>query len=507
MKTLFCSLCLLLMINTYSQPIPDYKEPFRPQYHYTPAVNWCNDPNGLVYHNGVYHMFHQYNPFGNVWGHMSWAHAVSKDLVHWKQLPLALAEEKDTMIFSGTCVVDKNNTSGFGKKGGNAPMVAIYTGHIENVNQSQHLAYSLDNGLSWTKYNRNPILDLHKKDFRDPKVFWYAPKSYWVMAVVLPIEHIVQFYSSKNLVDWKHLSDFGPAGDTAAVWECPDLVQVPIEGNPAQKKWVLQTSMNAAMQYFVGSFDGEKFINENSDARVLRPDYGPEYYAAISFNQLPAAQLPTAIGWINNWNYANDIPTMPWKGAMSLPRTMTVKKVKNDWILLQQPVAAIKQLRQPMLLQLTSKTVDGVLPLQAKSVQCQIGLQVAPGSTGRTGIRLASGNGHYFEIGYDAEKQELYIDRSKTAQQAFNKSFEKLNRYTVPLALDKKPLRLTIYLDNSIAEVFANDGEAVLTTQFFAAPAETGMELFSEGGKSRLHSAQIWPMKAIWRMQPGSENL
>ena len=498
MKTIFCAICLLMLINVYAQPQTNYKEQYRPQYHYTPSVNWCNDPNGLVYNNGLYHMFHQYNPSGNVWGHMSWAHAVSKDLVHWKPLPLALAEEKDTMIFSGTCIVDKNNTSGFATKKGQVPMVAIYTGHIENVNQSQHLAYSLDNGLSWTKYNRNPILDLHKKDFRDPKVFWYAPKNYWVMAVVLPIEHMVQFYSSKNLVDWKHLSDFGPAGDTNAVWECPDLVQAPVAGNPTQRKWVLQTSMNATMQYFVGEFDGEKFINENDGATVLRPDYGPEYYAAISFNQLPAAQLPAAIGWINNWNYANDIPTTPWKGAMTLPRTMRVKKTGNNWILVQQPVAAIKQLRQPLLLQLNKKAIDGVELIRAKSVQCEIALSIEPGSTGKSGIRLAAGNDHYFEIGYDAEKQELYIDRSKTAQQSFNKNFEKLSRYAVPLPLNKKPLKLSIYLDNSIAEVFANDGEAVLTTQFFNAAAATGMALFSEGGKSQLLSLQVWPMKGIW---------
>jgi fructan beta-fructosidase len=498
MKPIAFFTCLILLVNVYAQLPTDYKEQYRPQYHYTPAANWCNDPNGLVYNNGFYHMFHQYNPFGNVWGHMSWAHAVSKDLIHWKALPLALAEEKDTMIFSGTCIVDKNNSSGFAIKKGQVPMVAIYTGHIENVNQSQHLAYSLDNGLSWTKYNHNPILDLHKKDFRDPKVLWYAPKNYWVMAVVLPIEHMVQFYSSKNLVDWKHLSDFGPAGDTNAVWECPDLVQVPVQGNAGKKKWVLQTSMNASMQYFVGEFDGVRFVNENSTEKIVRPDYGPEYYAAISWNQLPAAQLPTAIGWVNNWNYANDIPTSPWKGAMSLPRTMIVKKTGSGWILVQQPVAAVKQLRQPILLQLNNKTIEGVTRLKASSAQCEIELVLEPGATGNSGLRVATGNGHYFEIGYDAVKQELYIDRSKTAQQAFNKNFEKQYRYSTPLALTNKTLKLQVFLDHSIAEVFANDGEAVFTTQFFAGKDEMGMELFSEAGKSKLQQLQVWPLKTIW---------
>jgi fructan beta-fructosidase len=497
MKSLLVSVYSLLLFIV-AQAQTDYKEIYRPGYHYTPAINWCNDPNGLVYNNGVYHLFHQYNPFGNVWGHMSWAHATSKDLVHWKALPLALAEDKDTMIFSGTCVVDKNNTSGFGKKNGPAPMIAIYTGHIENINQSQHLAYSLDNGLHWTKYNHNPILDLHKKDFRDPKVFWFAPKNYWVMAVVLPVEHLVQFYSSANLKEWKLLSEFGPAGDTAAVWECPDLVQVPVQGNPARKKWVLQTSMNASMQYFVGAFDGVKFTNENSKSKVLRPDYGPEYYAAISFNQLPVGHLPTAIGWVNNWNYANDIPTTPWKGAMSLPRTMLVKQQGNEWILLQQPVAAVQQLRAPILLRLNNRTIENDMPLAAKTTQCELLLTMQPSGNGNSGLRLAGSNQHYTEIGYDAGRQELYIDRSKTAHQSFNKNFEKLSRYAVALPLKNNTLTLRIFLDNSVVEVFANDGEAVLTAQFFAGKDETAITLFAGDGKAKLVNLQLWPMKSIW---------
>ncbi|MEO5682757.1 MAG: glycoside hydrolase family 32 protein [Chitinophagaceae bacterium] len=498
MRKLVYAAAVLFVINAHAQPTTDYKEVYRPQFHYTPALNWCNDPNGLVYNNGVYHLFHQYNPAGNVWGHMSWAHAVSKDLIHWKQLPLAIAEEKDTMIFSGTCVVDKNNSSGFAVKKGQVPMVAIYTGHIENSNQSQHLAYSLDNGLSWTKYEHNPIIDLHKKDFRDPKVFWYAPKNYWVMAVVFPVEHLVQFYSSKNLKQWTHLSDFGPAGDTAAVWECPDLTQVPVEGNPSQKKWLLQTSQNTSMQYFVGEFDGVHFINENPAGKILRPDYGPEYYAAIAYNQLPATQAPTAIGWVNNWNYANDIPTTPWKGAMSLPRTMSVQKNGNEWTLLQQPVAGIKKLRQALLSELKNKTVTGSTVLTASTTQCEIELVIQPGAGSTCGMRLATGNGHAFEIGYDAAKQELYIDRSKTAHQSFNKNFEKLSRYTAALPLKNKMLTLRIWLDNSVVEVFANNGEAVLTTQFFAAADEKGMEVFSTGEKSKVVSLQVWPMKTIW---------
>ena len=181
------------------------------------------------------------------WGHMSWGHATSKDLVHWQHLPVAIPEENGVMIFSGTCVFDSNNTSGFGKNG-RSPLVVIYTGHSEGISQSQHVAYSLDDGLSWTKHEKNPVLDLHKKDFRDPKIFWHNEKKYWVMALMLSDIHVLQFYSSADLKEWKHLSDFGPAGDTSGVWECPDLTQVPVEGEPGKKKWVLQMSMNALVE-------------------------------------------------------------------------------------------------------------------------------------------------------------------------------------------------------------------------------------------------------------------
>jgi fructan beta-fructosidase len=490
---LLLSVCFCLEMSAQTDSL--YKERFRPRFHYSPATNWCNDPNGLVYHNSEYHLFYQYNPFGNVWGHMTWAHATSKDLIHWKHLPIAIAEERDTMIFSGTCVVDKNNTSGFGKNG-QVPMVAVYTGHIENKNQSQHIAFSLDNGITWTKYNKNPVLDLGKKDFRDPKIFWYEPKKYWVMALMFPVEHFVQFYSSGNLKDWKHLSDFGPVGDTSGVWECPDLTQVPIEGVPGKKKWLLQTSQNASMQYFVGEFDGIRFTNENPANKIVRPDYGPDYYAAIAYNQLPAAHLPIAIGWINNWNYANDIPTTPWKGAFSLPRTMSVKKFNDEWVLLQQPIAGLKTLRtRPMEMKNTG--VTGTRTLPRTSQQFEMLLTYEPSAT-NSGIRLATGNNSYFEIGYDAVKQTIYIDRSKTKHTSFNKNFSWLSRFEKPVLLKNKKLQLRIFYDHSIVEIFVNDGEAVLTAQLFSDDANNGVELFSNGGRSVVVFIKWWDIKSIW---------
>ena len=473
-----------------------YTEKYRPQFHFSPATNWCNDPNGLVYNNGTYHLFYQHNPFGNVWGHMTWAHATSKDLIHWKHLPIAIPEENGIMIFSGTCVVDKNNTSGFGKAG-KIPMVAVYTGHIENVNQSQHIAYSLDDGITWTKYANNPVLDVHKKDFRDPKIFWHTQKKYWVMALMLSAEHMVQFYASPNLKDWKHLSDFGPIGDTSGVWECPDLTQVPVEGMPGKKKWLLQMSQNASMQYFVGEFDGVQFKNENTTTEVLRPDYGPDYYAAIAYNQLPTTVLPTAIGWLNNWYYANDIPTSPWKSAMSLPRNLSVKKINNEWILLQKPVAAVNSFRKKII-SLGNEVVTENKLLPVKSTQFEMELSIEPSATSVCGIKLARSNDHFFEIGYDAAKQLLYIDRSKTGNTSFNENFKKMNRFEKNIALKNKKLHLHIYFDNSVVEIFVNDGEAVFTAQIFPDEPDNGIALFNTGGKSKFSNINFWEMKTAW---------
>ena len=496
MKKKYLLFALLAFSFTVMAQPKLYKEQYRPQFHFSPATNWCNDPNGLVYNNGLYHLFYQFNPFGNIWGHMTWAHATSKDLLHWKHLPVAIPEENGVMIFSGTCVVDKNNTSGFGKNG-KAPMVAVYTGHIENINQSQCIAYSVDDGVSWTKYAGNPVLDLGKKDFRDPKIFWHASKKYWVMSVMLPVEHIVQFYSSVNLKKWNLLSEFGPAGDTSGVWECPDLTLVPVEGIPGKKKWLLQMSMNAAMQYFVGEFDGEKFINETPANNVLRPDYGPDYYAAIAYTQLPPAHLPTAIGWVNNWNYANDIPTTPWKGAMAIPRNLSVKKMKGEWMLVQKPVASMVSLRKKIF-QLPDQdiSVKKVLPIKSKQFEMEFVLE--PGSTSVAGARIAVNENNFFEIGYDAAKEVFYIDRSKVSNTAFNENFKKLQRFEKNIPLINKKIKVKVFFDNSIAEVFVNEGEAVFTAQLFPGQKELGVELFSLNKKSRCSNFKLWEMQGVW---------
>ncbi|MDX3225165.1 GH32 C-terminal domain-containing protein [Streptomyces sp. ME19-01-6] len=298
---------------------PPYSETYRPQFHFTPEKNWMNDPNGLVYYKGEYHLFYQYNPGGNSWGDMSWGHAVSTDLVHWKQLPLALSHDDKEMVFSGSAVVDWNNTTGFGTKK-NPPMVAVYTSaYKDGGKQAQSLAYSTDRGRTWTKYQGNPVIDIGSKEFRDPKVQWYAPTKSWLMTVSLSTEHKVRFYSSKNLKDWKQLSEFGPAGATGGVWECPDLFPLAVDGDENNIKWVLVVNISpggiaggSAAQYFIGDFDGRKFTPEGKGTytpptgQVMQDfeggDFGSWTTTGTAFGQAPAAGAVDGQGTVDGFD-------------------------------------------------------------------------------------------------------------------------------------------------------------------------------------------------------------
>ena len=271
-------------------------EQYRPGYHFTPNENWMNDPNGMVYYEGEYHLFYQYNPFGNTWGHMSWGHAVSKDLIEWEHLPLALAEENDVMIFSGSAVVDWNNSSGFGIDN-KPPLVAIYTGHEEaNRKQYQSIAYSNDKGRTWTKYTGNPVLDIGMKDFRDPKVFWYEPDQKWVMIVALSLERKLHLYSSIDLKQWSFMSEFGPENAVNGIWECPDLFEM--KTNEGENKWVLGINLGrhsvaggSGGQYLIGTFDGTEF-KANDEHFVEEKEYIPSssFLATKSRSKTVSAQ-------------------------------------------------------------------------------------------------------------------------------------------------------------------------------------------------------------------------
>jgi fructan beta-fructosidase len=499
MRATFLFLAMAAALAAAAQDSSLYREPFRPRYHFSAARNWINDPNGLVYAEGVYHLFYQHNPLGNVWGHMSWGHAESRDLLHWSHQPVAIPEQGEVMAFSGTCITDTRNSSGFGKKGGPPPMVAMYTGHIENRNQSQYLAYSLDRGRTWTQYEGNPVLDLHKKDFRDPNIFWDGPRGRWLLSLVLPLEHQVQFYASANLKNWTLLSSFGPAGDTSGVWECPGLLQVPVAGSPGQSRWVLMLSMNASMQYFVGDFDGTRFSSISKPGEILRPDWGPDYYAAICYNQLPAGQAPLAIGWVNNWYYANAIPTRPWKGAMSLPRRLSLRQSGDSWVLIQEPIAALAGLRGPGL-GWTDQWLAELEALPRRSRQFELDLVIEPGKNSVCGVRVAADGDHYLEIGYDQERGMLFLDRKSAGHPPIEAAaFDQKNRFETPLKTKNGRVSLRVFVDHSIVEVFANQGEKVMTAQCFAPESSDQIQLFSSGAGSFVRRLRYYPMASVWK--------
>jgi fructan beta-fructosidase len=493
---LLFSLFCLEIIFAQDHDTAIYKEKYRPQFHFSPPKNWINDPNGLVYFEGEYHLFYQHNPFGNTWGHMTWGHAVSTNLVDWTHLPIAIPEENGIMIFSGTVVVDQKNSSGFGGETGKALMVAIYTGHQEGLNQSQHMAYSVDKGRTWTKYDRNPVLDLGKKDFRDPKVFWYEQDKKWVMVVALPQEKKVQLYRSQNLKDWTYMSDFGPAGDTSGIWECPDLFRVPVQHSRSEYKWVLMHSPAPYMQYFVGDFDGTSFKNETPVNEILRPDYGPDYYAAIVYNNLPTGSAPISIGWVNNWDYANDIPTSPWKGAMSLPRTLQVKKMADKWVLVQEPIGALANKRTSPTKWNNRKFINSfAIPDLGNS--WEIDLQWTPSTAGKSGIRIGGNENPVCLFYFDPLTREIVFERG-IGNQFKHPSFNKLKRFSVPITVKENQISVRVFYDNSILEVYINNGEQVITAQVFPEKNNPAIEVFDESGRGKINSLQAWKIQSVW---------
>jgi fructan beta-fructosidase len=818
---------LLLAQHGTAQAAAAYQEPYRPQFHFTPAQNWMNDPNGLVYYKGEYHLFFQHNPFGDTWGHMSWGHAVSRDLVHWKQLPVALPEHGDEMIFSGSAVVDYGNTTGFGTRG-NPAMVAIYTSAYPD-DQKQSLAYSTDRGRTWTKYAGNPVLDDADREFRDPKVFWYAPQRKWIMAVSMAVQRKIRFYSSPNLKQWTLMSDFGPANATGGVWECPDLFPLALDGNPRKTKWVLVVNLNpggiaggSAAQYFVGDFDGSRFTADNAgaytppagdvfadfegsdygawttsgtafgsgpahgtlagqqtvsgfqgsglvnsfldfdgsqgtltsprftigrdyinflvgggahahdpaagdgtpppgdvladfegpdygswtatgdfadttphrggdgrvgeqivdtffgnpnngdpntgsivspeftinrdfldfeiaggnhpepgpgqtavnlvvdgaivrtatgndsgtlnwvawdlrdlrgkqghieivdratggwghvladhfvlsdvaakirsdetavnlivDGEVVRTtagkesealdwaswnvkdlrgkeaqiqivdrnsggwghiladqitfadapaqsaeqraswlDYGKDYYAAVSWNDVPDGRR-VMIGWMNNWQYANQIPTSPWRSAMSVPREIGLRTIDGHPQVVQSPIHELRDLRTGPVYKLRHETIHpGSVPLTGRGASgktLEINVDFRLRDADRFGLKVRAGDDEETVIGYDATTSELYVDRTRSGNVGFNPNFPGVQR--APLAARDGELRLRILVDWSSVEVFSDEGDRVITDQIFPRASSDGIELFADGGRTTLASLTIRPLRSSW---------
>lgn len=484
----------------YAQaPTPQW----RPTFHFTPATNWTNDPNGPIYLHGEWLMYNQQNPYENKWGHMSWGHAKSADLVHWKNLPVAIPEKIDaargdtTWIFSGSAVWDAHNTSGFCSSGG--CLVAIYTAHQPNLHkESQYIAYSNDGGASFTNYSGNPVIDLNKHDFRDPNVSWHAASGQWVMVVSMPAEHQVRFYGSGNLREWKLLSEFGPQGYTGSGWECPSLMQLPVEGQPGVKKWVLMNSAAGGvrgvyMQYFVGNFDGKVFHNDNAADTVLTVDEGDCFYAAIPYNNAPD-NAKILVGWMIP---GKESTTYPWRGQFSIPRDLSLRKTSAGYRLIQQPAAvvlkAFEKLPASSRGMIASLEVDGgdvaLKGLNGNTWMLDATLEAGAGVV--AGFKVGQGSdGSGTVIGYDAGAGQVFVDRGK--------GFE---RRVVDvgggLAAGGGKIRLQVLLDKGSLEVFVNGGEKVLTLYVYPEVGATGCSAFATGGKAQLKNIRTWDLSKL----------
>jgi len=501
---------LLAAMGAAADAQDSYDQPWRPQYHFTPAKNFMNDPNGMVFYKGEYHLFYQYNPQGQVWGHMSWGHAVSTDMVHWQHLGVAIPEDANFMIYSGSAVVDWNNSSGLCKDPDprdHSCLIAIYAAAYKD-RQKQHIAYSNDRGRTWTNYAGNPVIDVDAEDFRDPKVFWYEPQKKWVLVAVLADRRKALFFSSTDLKHWTKMSEFGPAGDDAGQWECPDLLELPVEGTK-ETRWVLIINRNpgapaggTGVRYLIGQFDGTQFAETESAGEKLWADYGKDFYATNSFNDMPQGdERRIWIGWTSNWLYAKDEPTVLWRGAQSIPRALTLRKISGQMLMVQAPVHELQSLRgKPFHLKdVTARYATAKMARAGVKGECyELEAALEPGDRGEIGLRLRTKPGVGTVVGIMPATGSLFVDRTESGEVSFSKAFS--GRFSTILS-DTKRVKLHIFVDRSSVEVFANDGEKVMTDRIYPPPESTGIEVYSTGGAGKVVSLTIWPLQSSWNGQ------
>ena len=431
------------------------RERFRPLYHHTPLYGWMNDPNGMFYKDGVWHLYYQFNPYGSQWENMTWGHSTSKDLMHWDAQPMAIESDWLGAIFSGSAIVDKENTTGFGRNA----VVAMYTS--AGAAQTQSIAYSADGGQTFTKYAGNPVITFNAPDFRDPKVFWHEPTGKWI--VVLAVGQEVQFYSSKNLKEWKYESSFGREyGNHDGVWECPDMLCF-------GEKWVLLLNINpggpfggSATQYFVGRFDGHTFTCEDSPSETKWMDYGKDHYATVTFHNAPEGRI-VALPWMSNWQYANQVPTQQFRSANGLPRDLGIKTTGGETILTSIPSKEVTAQRGKKVKQ----------PTEA----CEIIIDVK----GSADIVLSNAKGEQVTMRYDAQKQEFRMNRTKSGDVSFSEAFP--CETTAPTYGSIKQLRL--FIDRCSIEAFDAEGKMAMTNLVF--PSEPYNTIKVKGGKATIY--------------------
>ncbi|RYP43026.1 hypothetical protein DL770_011885 [Monosporascus sp. CRB-9-2] len=485
----------------------NYTELYRPQYHFSPVRNWMNDPNGLIYHNEIYHLFYQYNPGGSTWGAMSWGHATSSDLIHWEHQPVALLargypDNITEMYFSGTAVADTNNTSGFGANG-QTPLVAMYTSYypqaqtlpsgksVQANQQSQSIAYSLDGGMTWTTYDAgNPvILNPPAKyadqilEFRDPAVFWHNPSGR----------------------DWHQVSEFGPANAVGGVWECPSLFPLPLDGD-GDLKWIAQISLNpggppgtpgSGTQYIVGHFNGTSFMPDPESVQQTNwVDWGPDFYAALSFGGLPVANR-VDIAWMNNWKYGATVPTDPWRSASTIPRKLSLNTINGAATLVQEPILEKRNGHYrrwdsvpagTTKLNFTGKTLDTTLTF-SESTSTQFGII----------LRATSDLNEQTRVGYDFPTKQLFINRMTSGEFGFDGSFPAV--HYAPLTPRNGNITIRVLVDWSSVEVFGGVGEVALTAQIFPSNDAVNAYLFSKDGSTSSVELSAHQVHSVWNTQ------
>ena len=468
------------------------REKFRPTYHFSPLYGWMNDPNGMVYKDGEYHLFYQHNPYGSKWGNMHWGHAISKDLINWEHRPDAITPDALGTIFSGSAVVDTDNTAGFGA----GAIVAIYTQNSDR--QVQSIAYSSDNGRSFTKYENNPVLTSDARDFRDPKVFWHKETQRWIM--LLAVGQEMQIFSSSNLKDWAFESSFGEGqGAHGGVWECPDLFELPVDGTN-EKKWVLLCNLNpggpfggSATQYFVGTFNGKEFVNE-SPSKTKWMDWGKDHYATVTWSDAPDNRR-IAIAWMSNWQYANDVPTSQYRSPNSVPRDLSLFTVDGETYLQSAPSPELLKLRD--ISKKRSFKVNGTRTIKDMIVgnegAYEIELTIENQHADVIGFRLYNDKGEEVDMQYDMKEKKFSMDRRKSGDVGFNENFPMLTWTTIESGKDE--LKLRLFVDKSSVEAFGDGGRFVMTNQVFPSEPYTHIDFYSKGGAYKVDSFVIYKLK------------
>ncbi|WP_417884928.1 glycoside hydrolase family 32 protein [Zunongwangia sp.] len=483
---------------------------FRPNFHFTPKKNWMNDPNGMFYLNGTYHLFFQYYPEGNTWGPMHWGHATSPDLINWVEQPIALKPDEKGYIFSGSAVVDTKNTSGFGD-GSTPPIIAMFTYHDpkaekegKEIYQTQAIAYSTDKGKTWTKYEGNPVIENPGiRDFRDPKVNWDEEHQQWIM--VLSAGDQTKFYTSKNLKEWKLASEFGHGiGAHGGVWECPDFIQMKVQ-NSKEKKWVLIQSLNpggynggSGTQYFVGDFNGEKFtldpsMQELGEDHNYWIDFGKDNYAGVTWTNIPEKDGRNLfIGWMSNWEYANEVPTEIWRSTMTIPRELQLHKKDNKYFISSTPVRELDKFRKNVLsknhLEISERK-NLVENTKIDLSKAEISFEIPDFKDDSYEFVFSNDWGDKLKFGYDHTTNKFFLDRSKSGLIDFNEIFGS-KPSVAPNISNKNNLKVHLLIDKTSIEIFFNDGETVITEIFF--PHQPYNQFWVNGKESfRINSLKI----------------